>query len=65
MITREYIVGGLFRKRFRYDLTLSKNMGGHVEGWAEYKGLLESRFMVKATPEYHKAIEMWIRKVNS
>ena len=64
MITREYIIGGLFRKRFRNDLTLSQFNGRHVEGWVEAKGLLESRFAVKATPEYHEAIRLWMKRVN-
>lgn len=62
MITTPYIAGALMRKRFRHELALAK-LNGSVEGWVEYKGLLDSRFDIKATPEFHKALTLWIRKV--
>jgi hypothetical protein len=62
MITLDYLVGALFRKRIRYELGMAK-LTGSVEGWVEYKSLLDSRFAIKATPEFHKALSLWMRKV--
>lgn len=65
MITREYIIGRLWVRHFRNNLTFSKVSGEFVEDWAETKGLFESRFALKATPEYHEAIRRWMEKVNA
>lgn len=57
MTRRTYTAGFLIRRDFRAALD-------QVEAsWREYKGLLDSVFVVEAPPQVHQAIRSWIAKI--